>query len=83
MQRTIGKVKMTRQGTRQIQALATARGAAMHHRVGHIRMKLKPESEPGLKRLDWEIVALREQFGASRQFDDQATHHALAFLNVG
>src|SRR3954469_10275536 len=40
----------------------------MHHRVGDVGMKLKAERIVELKRLDREIAALGQQFGARGEF---------------
>jgi len=37
---------MARAGARQFETRMAARGPAMHHRVGHVGMKLKPEQCP-------------------------------------
>src|SRR4029077_8738885 len=62
--RPIGKMLMTRASTRRIHAVITARGPAMHHRVGDVGMKLKAEGMAELKSLVREVVAGRKKFGA-------------------
>ncbi len=67
MYRAIGKMLMPRPRARRIHVVVTARGPAMHHRVGHVGMKLEAEGVAALERLHGKIVALREQLGAMRQ----------------
>ena len=59
------EVLVTCTGARRIHPVVAARGPAMHHRVGHVRVKLEAEGVAGLKRLHREVVALGQQFGAS------------------
>src|SRR3977135_4622669 len=62
--RAVGAVMMARTRARQLEAGVAARGPAMHHRVGHVGMKLEAEGVAVLKRLDRKIAAFRQQFGA-------------------
>src|SRR5258708_19062860 len=41
--RAVGEMLVARAGPRQFEPLIAARGPAMHHRVGHVRMKLEAE----------------------------------------
>ena len=66
MQGSIGEMAMARQCAWQFETIVTARGPAMHHRVGHIGMKLEAERTIETKRLHREVTALRQQFGAVR-----------------
>src|SRR5438132_9677311 len=63
---------MTRLRARRIHADATARGPAMHHGVGHIRMKLEAERMTVLIRLHWKVVAFSKQSCAARQLKSLA-----------
>ena len=72
MHRAIVKMVVARPRARQFETRMAARGPAMHHRVGHVGMKLKAERVFELKRLDWEIAALREQFGAGGKLETLA-----------
>src|SRR5205823_7204281 len=56
---------MARPRARQFEALVAVRGPAMHHRVGHLGMKLKTERVVELERFDREVGALRQQFRAT------------------
>src|SRR4030088_2556745 len=67
MDRAIGEVMVARPGTRQLKALVAARGPAMHHRVGHVGMKLEAETMARPKRLYREVAALGQQFRAGRK----------------
>ncbi|GCC43755.1 hypothetical protein chiPu_0027705 [Chiloscyllium punctatum] len=62
-----GEVLMDRLRARRIQPRATARGPAMHHRVGHIGMELQAEGVAELERLHREIIAGRKQVRAVGQ----------------
>ncbi len=72
MHRAIGKMVMARTRAGQGEALVAARGPAMHHRGGHIGMKLEAETMPGSERLDRKIASLRQQFGAGGKFKSLA-----------
>jgi hypothetical protein len=61
------EVEMARPGARQCEPRMTARGPAMHHRVGHIGMKLEAECVVELEGLDREVASLCQQFGAVGQ----------------
>src|SRR5258708_37948920 len=52
---------------RQRETLMAARGPAMHHRVGHVGMKLKAERMLEAERFDREIASLRQQFAPPGQ----------------
>src|SRR5271154_1435260 len=67
MDRAIPEMGMTRLRARQIEPLVAARGPAMHHRISHIGVKLKPEGMPRSERLDRKVAALRQQFGSLRK----------------
>src|ERR1700730_8956000 len=58
MHRATFEVKVTRLRAGQIHL--STRGPAMHHRVGHVGMKLKTERVPRPERLNREVIALRE-----------------------
>jgi hypothetical protein len=49
-----------------------ARGPAMHHRVGHVGMKLEAEAMIQSKRFHREVDSFRQQFGALRKFKSLA-----------
>src|SRR6202022_4893886 len=68
MHRAICEVMMARARAWQFEARMAARGPAMHHRVGHVGMKLEAEAMIQPKRFPREIAALRQQFGAIRKF---------------
>src|SRR6266851_3776403 len=72
MDRAIGEVVMARPGARQFEPRMAARGPAMHHRVGHVGMKLEAERLVEAKRLNREIAALGQQFGAGGKFKSLA-----------
>ena len=72
MDRAVGEVMVARAGARQSEAFVAARGPAMHHRVGHVGMKLKAERVAGAERLDRKIAALRQQFAALGQIETLA-----------
>src|SRR3979411_1544569 len=59
MDRAIGEVMMARAGARQSETLMAACGPAMHHRVGHVGMKLNAERMAEAERFDREIASLR------------------------
>src|SRR6478735_2347497 len=61
------EMQMTRMRARRIHAYAAARGPAMHHRAGHIGMKLEAERVTRLERLHRKVVALGKQLGTARQ----------------
>ena len=61
------EMKVTRLRARRIHPDASARGPAMHHGVGHIRVKLEAERMTVLIRLHRKVVAFGEQFCAMRQ----------------
>ena len=67
-----GEMLMTLTRARRIHPVVAARGPAMHHRVGHVGMKLEAEGMAGPECLHREIVALGEQFGATRQLKSLA-----------
>ena len=67
MHRAIGEMMMPRRRARHLEAGVAARGPAMHHRVGHVGMKLEAEAMAGPKRLDREVAAFGQQFGACGQ----------------
>src|SRR5580765_643945 len=67
MHRAIQEVLVTFTGARRSHPVVATRGPAMHHRVGHVRVKLEAEGVAGLKCLHWEVVALGEQLGPMRQ----------------
>src|SRR5215212_3180757 len=64
MHRAIGEMVVAGPRTWQPQAGMSARGPAMHHRIGHVGMKLQAECVIELKRFDRKIAALGQQFGA-------------------
>src|SRR5713226_6866018 len=68
MHRTIGEVVMASPRARQFEARMAARGPAMHHRVGHVGMKLQAEAMIQSKRFHREVASLRQQFGAGGKF---------------
>src|SRR3982074_1016644 len=55
-----------------------ARGPAMHHRVGHVGMKLEAEAMIQSKRFRREVASLRQQFGAVRKFKSLAVASGIA-----
>src|SRR5258705_13825869 len=66
------EVKVTRLRARRIHADAPARGPAMHHGVGHVRMKLEAERMTVLIRLHRKVIAFGEKFCAARQLKSLA-----------
>src|SRR5437667_5189131 len=68
MNRAIGEVMVARPRARQFEARIAARGPAMHHRVGHVGMKLEAEAMIQPKGFDREVAALRQQFGTGGKF---------------
>src|SRR5271155_2842420 len=52
-----GKMLLARVRTWHVEALGAARRPAAHHRVGHVRMKLKAESVAKTKCLRGEVAA--------------------------
>ena len=63
MHGAIGEVMMARVSTRQFEPRMTARGPAMHHRVGDVGMKLDAEGMVEPERFDGKVASLRQQFG--------------------
>ena len=78
MHRTIGEVPVARARARQFEARMAARGPAMHHRVGHVGMKLEAEAMIQSKRFRREVASLRQQFGAVRKFKSLAVASGIA-----
>jgi hypothetical protein len=72
MDRAIGEVLMARPRARQFEALVATSGPAMHHRVGHVRVKLETESVVELERFHREVAAFRQQLGPIRKFKSLA-----------
>src|ERR1700687_2039550 len=70
--RAVGEGVIARPRARQFEPRMAARGPAMHHRVGHVGMKLEAEGMVEPKRLDRKVAALREQFGAGRKLKSLA-----------
>src|SRR5665213_3461030 len=63
---------MARPRARQFEARMAARGPAMHHRVGHVGMKLEAEAVLRPERLDRKIASLGQQFGSAGQLKSLA-----------
>jgi|SRR5271169_5888889 len=67
MHGTVSKVMMPRPRARRRETLVAARGPAMHHRVGHVGVKLEAERMARLEGFDREVTSFRQQFGADGQ----------------
>src|SRR5258708_38241229 len=67
MDRAIGNVMVAPARARREATLVAARSPAMHHRVGHVGMKLEAERMAVAERLDREIASLRQQFASFGQ----------------
>src|SRR3954464_15375069 len=63
---TIREMMMPLPRAGRAEAVIPARGPAMHHRVGHVRMKLEAESVAGADPLRRKFVAVGKQFSAAR-----------------
>src|SRR3954470_16287896 len=66
---TIREMMMPLPRAGRAEAVIAARGPAMHHGVGHVRMELHAESVAGAERLHRKIIAFRKQFSADRQLE--------------
>src|SRR4051795_13035322 len=63
----IGEVMVAFAGARQRQTFVAARGPAMHHRGGHVGMKLEAERMVEAESFDREVASLRQQFALGWQ----------------
>src|SRR3954454_24126363 len=62
-----GEVMVAFAGARQRETFVAARGPAMHHRGGHVGMKLEAERMIEAERFDREVASFRQQFAPGRQ----------------
>src|SRR6267378_2770743 len=72
MDRAIGEVVMALPRARQFEPCMAPRGPAMHHRVGHVGMKLEAKAMLCPERLHRKVAALGQQFGADGKFKSLA-----------